>query len=742
MTVEQSALLADFARACKAAARAVSLYPGAHPAIAVSLSRLVASTGKLARAGPVNLAVQRDTLSIDGRSPHRPDAAIGELATLLHERLIGRLTVQPQADADDWRAFLLLLARTPDDLRAEGGIRKGWALTGRTHFEIHEIDYAEVLRERGGEEAGWDRIIEYCLRGERAALDDGAIAALLEALGDPARFARLLEQLQEATGPDTSRVGARVAALLSLMRAAIDAARTRGQEEVDRAIGTIAAACASLTPDALLGMLERRRGGNEEDASLVSTVVERMTDGTIASFVARTVTAEGAATERLAQALDSLVPAQDRKGRVVELAKAEAMDGELGADPGFEQLWQNVTNSVMSYSLMSYSDESYVSAQYAKELSSAKHQAIEVERVSDDPPERVHTWVATVSEPALDRLDLDMLLDLLRLEDGVAQWEPIAIIAGSEIDRRALIGDIAGARALLEALVRETRGDGRSALSAAAGRLVDRVASGPLARHVALHFRACSDSEVDEFNHLCQLIGPNMVRPLADALAREESGVAIRRLGALLLSFGAAGRRSVEHLRNSPNPAVRRTAIALLRRAGGPEALLELASMLGDTDMEVQRESIHAIVEIGTANAFSVLHRLLLDSDTPREAALRELLSLRDERAVPLFSYVLTRAEPRGKLVAIHLSMIEALGSMKPHPESIRALQQVLLRGAWWAPFRTGAQRQAAAVSLRRLGTPEALTVLEAAVTSGGRAVRRIARAQVAAFPRREKSRT
>jgi hypothetical protein len=32
--------------------------------------------------------------------------------------------------------------------------------------------------------------------------------------------------------------------------------------------------------------------------------------------------------------------------------------------------------------------------------------------------------------------------------------------------------------------------------------------------------------------------------------------------------------------------------------------------------------------------------------------------------------------------------------------------------------------------------------VLEAAVTSGARAVRRIARAQVAAIPRREKSRT
>jgi hypothetical protein len=34
-------------------------------------------------------------------------------------------------------------------------------------------------------------------------------------------------------------------------------------------------------------------------------------------------------------------------------------------------------------------------------------------------------------------------------------------------------------------------------------------------------------------------------------------------------------------------------------------------------------------LKIGTANAYSVLHRLLLEADTPRESALRELLSLR-----------------------------------------------------------------------------------------------------------------
>jgi HEAT repeat protein len=689
----------------------------------------------------VKLAVHRKLLAIDGRSPLRPDPSIGELATLLHERLIGRLTVQPQADAEDWRALLLLLARSADDLMAGGGIRQAWTLTGRNHFEIQEIDYAEVLRERGGgDEVTWDRIIAYCLEGKKGMLDAGALASLLEALADPRLFSKLVEQLQEAVGPDTTKVGVRVAALLQLMRTAIDAARTQGEGEVDRAFETIATSCARLSPDMMIAMLDRRQAANQEEADLVSTVANRMTDQAIASFMARAVATDRRGTERLVQALDALAPDADRKKVVVDLAKEEAQQDEPGAELGFETMWESVANAVMSYTLVS--NLTNVSDEYGRELSSARRNAIEVERVSDDPPERVQAWVTTVTESALAQLDLEMLLDLLRIEGAVAQWEPLSTIAASEAERRTLTGDVAAAHALLEALVRETKTDGRAALKTAATKAVDRLGAGPIARHVGMHFRTVIDSEVDRFNHVCQLLGPSVVRSLADALAREENPVAIRRLAALLLSFGAAGRRSVEQLKNSPNPAVRRTAITLLRRAGGQEALLELASMLGDNDPEVQRESIHAMVEIGTGNAYSVLHRLLLEADTPRDSALRELLSLRDDKAVPLFSYVLTKGEPRGKLIGIHVTMIEALGVMRPRPESIRALHQVLLRGRWWAPFRTATQRQAAANSLRKLGTPEALAVLEAAANTGGRAVRKIARAQVAQFPKREKSTT
>src|SRR5712692_2578827 len=90
---EETARLTDFARACKAAARAVVLYPAGHPAIIATLGRIVQLTASDALPRPMRITVLARDLRVDGRSPARPDASIAELATLLHDRLIGELTV-------------------------------------------------------------------------------------------------------------------------------------------------------------------------------------------------------------------------------------------------------------------------------------------------------------------------------------------------------------------------------------------------------------------------------------------------------------------------------------------------------------------------------------------------------------------------------------------------------------------------------------------------------------------------
>src|SRR5207244_12189611 len=179
---------------------------------------------------------------------------------------------------------------------------------------------------------------------------------------------------------------------------------------------------------------------------------------------------------------------------------------------------------------------------------------------------------------------------------------------------------------------------------------IEKLAAGPLVRYLVIHLRKVHDRDVASLNRLALTLGPGVIRPLAEALAGEEHKRALSRLREMLLGFGAAGRQSVERLKHSANPAVRRTAIELLRAFGGREALPELASMLDDADPHVQREAIRAIVQIGTEEAFAVLEHALVGGNTSRDTILQQLIGLRDDKAVPLLCYVLNHTAPRGNL--------------------------------------------------------------------------------------------
>jgi HEAT repeat protein len=200
------------------------------------------------------------------------------------------------------------------------------------------------------------------------------------------------------------------------------------------------------------------------------------------------------------------------------------------------------------------------------------------------------------------------------------------------------------------------------------------------------------------------------------------------RLTAILIAFGPAGRRQIERLKGSANAAVRRTAIYLLREFGGHEALSDLAELLNDSSPQIQREAVQAILAIGSDRAFEALQQALTSGSVQsRDTLMKWLSAVRADQAAPFFGYILRRIDHTGAHRAIYLRSIEVLGALKD-PVGISPLKEALYRGEWWAPRRTSTLRGAAAASLARIGTSDALDVLEEAMASGPRGVRSAAR--------------
>lgn len=722
-----AARLTEFARACKAATRAVSLYPPSHPAVGASLDRLVAAASRAVESGAYTLQVLPDMLLVGGAVPERADASIGELAALLHDHLVGELEVVAGGDAGAWRQLLALFAQAPADLQAQGGVARLWAGGGADHVRIREIDYAEVLRERGtGVRADWQTIIRHCLEDDRVTLDEASLRALLDA----AERTESLKELADHVARDAAHGGtvAQAEALARLLQYIADAVAEREPDRLDHVLGTMAQVAGQLSPDTLLGLLARRAhvaAAGEPD--IVSQVVSHMSDDTVGDFVAHSVVEQRGATERLAEAFQALVPEDGRRTSVLAVAQQRLAAGPLGHEDDFPRLWQQATEM-----LLSYRDEPYVSEDYARELSTARANATDLERIADDPPELIAVWLATIADARVRAIDLQMLLDLLRVEEDAGQWDVVATFVTAHLDDLFLLGDFESAEPLVEAVAAEADVTGRPGHRAAAASALDRTRRGQLMTHLAGHLRTIDDAAFERVRRICVRLGTALVRPLAEALAVEERGRAFRRLTDLLTAFGPAGREAVEQLKSSPNPAVRRTAIYLLREFGGHEALPELASLLDDADPNIQREAVRAIALIGSAGAYEILHQALASGAAgQREAIVNALGSMRDARAVPLFCHMVRSDEYRRTMERAYLTALEGLGAVGG-PEAIAALDEALRRGEWYRPFRTAALRRAAGTALRRIGSPEALATLQRAADEGSRGVRAAAREQLA----------
>ncbi len=719
---DAAARLTEFARACKAAVRAVSLYPAAHPAIAATLGRITQLTATMTTDGSFALDVRPGTLQIGGLAPAKPDPAVVDLAELLRRQLIGTLTLNSGADAQSWRTLLTLLARPPEEVRADGGIAHLWSTAGGPSVEIKEIDYAEVLREKQGDAATIDRVIAAALGGPQFHLDEATMPDLLDIVGDPARLEELMKQLEERTAGQDA--GTRITAFLNLLRGVAEYVGRTNPAQLSHVLKQLSHAAGRLSAEGMLDLLAR---GSAPEAmagstNVVTGVVDRMTDGTVAGFVSKNVVAEGGATARLAQAFQTLVPEIDRQRQLLALAEQDVAGSALGQQENFEELWTNVETMMTSYS-----DASFVSTEYGRELSTARTRAIEVEAVSDDPPDRIAAWLSTVTDTVLRNLDLQLLMDLLAIEQDASRWRDVADTAVSHADDLVRVGYFDQAWQLADAVVTEGHND--IARVPAAQAALERFGHGAMMKHVAKHLRAASDQEYERFKRLCHTIGQTIIVPLAEVLSAEQDARSRRRLRDILVGFGAAGRESVQRLMNAPNWEVRRTAAYLLREFGGVEGLRELQPLLTDTEPLVQREAIQALVLNGSEAASQMLlHALNATSGRTRQTLLHELTSTRDERGAGVFSYFVRHLDRR-KFPALYLTAIELLGGMGS--DAVDALKFALQQGDWWAPVRTRRARTAAAKSLRLIGTPAALDALREASTRGARGARSAAKAEL-----------
>ncbi|MCX6539071.1 MAG: HEAT repeat domain-containing protein [Acidobacteria bacterium] len=727
LPADTAALLNAFARACKAAARAVVLYPAEHPTVAGALWSLATAAQTATAAGTLTIAVTPDTLTVGRRQIAKPDAAVTELAALLHAHQVGQLIVQSQTDAELWRRFLTVLAVPPDQARLRGGLPRLWSSEGQSGIEVRRINFDELLRERiRGDRATWERIVAECLEGNQVGLDDWTINLISEILERPGKIGELFTAINEqVSGEGTG--GAE--ALGGLLHAVAQFVGRTQPDALDSVMSAIADAAARL-PVATLGpMLKASKAGTRASLGrFVADLARRVQDGTIADMIATEVRSGRGTSSMLADAFCGLAPDRTRRSAILNLARKSVERGSVQNDATAASAWQSSEDF-----LLTYSDERFVSDAYDGELRRIADRAVELDRDQTDPPDRIAAWAHSVDESAVRLLDAQMLIDLMVLQHDVRRWRELADLAIARIDMLVVVGDFPSATFLVGAMHHQAQYHDEPAVQTAAGILVDHMLNAAMMRHVAAYLDTSDKDTIAGAKRFCHALGTSIVGPLAEVLSREERTRARERLIEILLGLGAAGRQAVERLIQSPNAAVRRTAVLLLSEFGGSNALVDLESLLNDAEPNVQRDATRAIAMMHSEAAFETLTRALsTGTEHARSVITGVLSSIPNDDALPILAYLVRSAPCRGPMWQVYERAVQRLGAIGGRT-AVDALADVMNKRVVWAPFKIVVLRRLAAEAIARIGTPDALDALRAAASTGPRGARSAARRHLAA---------
>lgn len=133
-------------RSLAVAARSLRLYPATSPIPMQSVEAVRAALDEYFQSGsdPLSLALARDGFSVDGSPVGTHIPGVRDLSGELRSHDVARIDVSSEVTGEELLAFITVVARPADEVRAEGGVAALAVADGVEHIAVSEVRLAVV----------------------------------------------------------------------------------------------------------------------------------------------------------------------------------------------------------------------------------------------------------------------------------------------------------------------------------------------------------------------------------------------------------------------------------------------------------------------------------------------------------------------------------------------------------------------------------------------------------------------
>jgi HEAT repeat protein len=718
-------LAVAFARAMTVGLRSWGFYPPEHPAVAMAVERLMGAAADACASGMMQLAVTPRALLVDGLPLDSTDLAAVECAELLHDRDILQLTIAAPPPDAVVRSLLALLTLDRETRRARGGPAALWGAEAQTAILLEQIDYQEILEREIDEGAArrdltWKSIVRSIVMGH-STFTAAEQARLLEISRDVGAIGELCKDAREPfCMPDGSpMLTTQAATVLAVYRHIAKTVTALEPERVKEVIESLALAAGNLDPASALELLLQEEHA-EEGIPIVAALKQSFDDQQVALLLARALSSPGHATNRLARVLDTLAPDEQRKKRVLTLARKLISERDFGSKRPIDDIRKSLDEL-----LLQYDETTYVSQDYRESMDQAATRAADL-AARGLPPE-IDEWLETLGGDSVRRLSGQLLIDLLRNETVPGRMTDTARDMGAFVEELLLAGAYGECLPVIEELIAAVTRKPPIAPEACR-RAVDAVGASKALAEAASTLAEQSAEEFAAFERLVSRIGPSTVAAILVAYQREEGGTATDRATALLGRLGPPAIPAIAAGLEDKRWFVQRELAKALGKIGTSAAVPPLQALLRRSDVRVLQTAVSSLSSIADPAAERALHTVLkASSGEARAAAIAALVGLKDARIVPMLARVLQDSDPFGADHALLLETLAALGTIRDD-RAIANIAALARKKQWTAWGRTTQLRRACLSTLSSIGSPAARQAIAQLAASGDFFLKRMAR--------------
>ena len=730
---QRAASPADITRNAENLARAITIglrtwgfYPPEHPAVGLAVDKLVAVAAEATNAGVLQLAVTPQALLVEGVAIEGTDLSISDCAALLHDRDILQITMISPPPDPVIRSFLAMLTLDRETRRAQGGPAAIWAADPQTSILIEQIDYQEILERDFDEgaarrDATWKAIVRSIIMGRKTFTAEEQ-QRLLEISRDVGAIGELAKDSKEpfCTPEGSPLLTTQAATILAVYRHIAKTVTALEPERAQEVLQSLTLAASGLDPATAFELL-RQEEGQDDPLQIVNALKQTFDDQQVAMLLARAMATPGHPTSRLAQVLDTLAPDDERKRRVLTLAKRLIGERDFGSKRPIDDIRQSLDELLLKY------DESvYVSAEYRQSMENAGARAADL-AARGLPPE-IDQWLESLGHESVRRLSGQLLMDLLRNEHTAERAAETARDMGAFVEELLLTGAFAEGVPVLEELAAAAARQPAIAPEACRQAIAAVGESMSFAEAASL-IAEQSPAEHAAFEKLARAIGTPATLGLLSAYVREDGGIGAERASALLVKFGPPAIPVLAGAIESAQWHVQREIARVLGSIGTPAAVPPLQTLLRRTDLRVMQAAVASLARINDPSAIRALHMVLkATSGEARAAVIAALVGLKDARVVPMLARILQDSDPFGDEFPLVLETLNALSSIRDDGAVVQ-IAALARKRRWLAWGRTSQMREAALRTLARIGTPKARTTLDELAKTGDFFLRRMAAA-------------